>query len=164
MTASAKVQFSESSMKRFKETVAKYEVPKSALLPTLWIAQEEFGYLTPPVLDYVAQLLEIPANHVYDTVSFYFMFKKKDWGKHCIQVCNNITCSMMGSEEIIHTVETELGIKVNDVTADKQMSLQAVQCLGACDVAPVLQVNEDYFENVTPEKMKKIISDLRGAK
>jgi len=154
-------EFTKERFDRFKETVAKYERPECALLPTLYLAQEQFGYITAPVMEYVAKLLEIPPARVFEAVSFYTMFKKRDMGRWCLQICNNISCHMMGSEKVIQTAEEELGITLNETTEDKQFSLIRVECIGACDKAPVAQVNEKYLENLTPEKLKVIIGDLK---
>ena len=156
--------FNPQNKLRFENTLAKYEIKASALLPTLWLAQEQFEFLTPEVMDYVAQLLEMPPAHVYEAVTFYIMYKKRDMGKFCLQVCNNITCSMMGSEDLIRLIKKELHIGLNEVTEDKMFSLVPVQCLGSCDTAPVVQVNDDYCENLNPEKLRELIIKLRAGK
>ena len=158
------VSFSAENLVRFEKILSKYETKASALLPTLWLAQEQFGYLTNETMDYVARLLDMQPAHVYEAVSFYVMYKRKDMGKYCLQICNNITCSMMGSEKLIQVVRDELGINFHEVTKDKMFSLVPVQCLGSCDTAPVVQVNEEYCENLTPEKFKELIKRLRSGK
>jgi len=115
-------------------------------------------------MDYVAGLLDMAPAHVYEAVTFYVMFKRKDMGKYCLQICNNITCSMMGSEKLIQVAKDELHINFNEVTEDKMFSLVPVQCLGSCDTAPVVQVNEEYCENLNPEKFKELIQRLRAGK
>jgi NADH-quinone oxidoreductase subunit E len=158
------IEFSPEMKKRFQETVAKYEKPASALLPTLYLAQEQFGFLSPEVLEYVAKILELPSSHAFEAASFYTMYKKKDMGRWCLQVCNNITCTMMGSEALIGAVKEELGIGFNEKTPDNLFSMIPVQCLGSCDTAPVVQVNDDYVENLTPEKLRQLIRKLKGEK
>lgn len=155
------VHFSDSTLKKFKETVAKYEQPSCALMPTLYLAQEEFGYLSQETIDYVASLLEMPPNHVHEVVTFYGMYKKKDMGKHCVQICTNITCTMMGADDVVKAASEELKLGLNEVSADKKFSLQHVQCLGACDVAPVAQINDDYHENLTPESIRTLLRGLK---
>lgn len=154
------IQFSPENMERFKATVAKYEMPASALLPTLYLAQEQFGFLSPEVMIYVASLLGMPPVKVFEAASFYVMFKKKDMGRWCLQVCNNITCTMMGAEKLVKVIQDELGIGPNEVTKDGLFSYVPVQCLGSCDTAPVCQVNEEYVENLDPEKFRKLIRAL----
>ncbi|MFM8316596.1 MAG: NADH-quinone oxidoreductase subunit NuoE [Deltaproteobacteria bacterium] len=158
------ITFTPENQARFEKILSKYETKASALLPTLWLAQEQFGYLTNEAMDYVAQLLDMAPAHVYEAVTFYVMFKRKDMGKYCLQICNNITCSMMGSDKLIQVAKEELHINFNEVTEDKLFSLVPVQCLGSCDTAPVVQVNEEYCENLTPEKFKELIHRLRSGK
>jgi len=158
------VSFTSENQARFEKIVAKYETKASALLPTLWLAQEQFEYLSNEVMDYVASLLGMPPSHVYEAVTFYVMFKRKDMGKFCLQICNNITCSMMGSEKLIQVARDELHIGFHEVTEDKMFSLVPVQCLGSCDTAPVVQVNEEYCENLTPETFKELIHRLKKGK
>lgn len=154
------VEFTDKNLVEVKRIIAKYERPASALLPVLYVAQDQFGYLSPPVLKYVASLLEIPAAQAFEAASFYSMFKKKDMGRWCLQVCTNITCCMMGSDEILAAIKEEIGIEPGGMTEDKQFSLLHVQCLGSCDTAPVVQVNEDYHENLSPERVKEMIRSL----
>lgn len=156
------VSFSAENLRRFQTLISKYEQKRSALLPTLWLAQEQFGFLKTEVMDYVAQLLEMPKTQVYEAVTFYVMFKKSDLGKYCIQVCCNISCTMMGANGVMRAIQDELGISVNQVTEDKMFSLVPVQCLGSCDTAPVLQVNDSNFEKLTPELAREIIKKLRS--
>ena len=159
------VVFTPDRLERFETTLRKYETKASALLPTLYLAQEQFGYLTNPVMDYVASLLEMAPVQVYEAASFYLLFKKKEMGRFCLQVCNNITCTMMGSEELLKIIQEELGIGPSEVTDDKMFSLLPVQCLGSCDTAPVVQVNEDYVEKLNPEKFREFLRKLkRGEK
>jgi len=156
------VAFTPERMDKFKSLVAKYEEPACALLPTLYMAQEQHGHLSGPVLEYVAKLLELPAARVFEAASFYVLFKKKDMGKFCLQVCNNITCTIMGSEDLIHVIKEDLKLKPMEVTADGVFSYMPVQCLGSCDTAPVVQVNEEYFENQDADKFRKLLQGLRS--
>ena len=157
-----KLAFTPERMKIFKETVAKYEVAQSALLPTLHLAQEQWGFLSTPVLDYVADLLKLTQRHVYECATFYTMFRKKDWGKYHLQVCQNISCTLMGGEAIFKVIEEELGIKPGQVTADKKFGCMPVECLGSCDTAPVCQINDDYAEKLSPEKFREILRALKA--
>ena len=101
-------------------------------------------------------------REVFEAASFYTMFHLKDPGKYCLQVCQNVTCCMMGSDDLFKVVKDELGIGPGEVTADKKFSLVPVQCLGSCDTAPVVQVNEDYVEKLNPETFRKLIQDLKA--
>lgn len=159
---SAEIAFNAEIESRFKKLTAKYETLRSALLPTLYLAQEQFGYLSPDVMTYVAKRLDVPPAHVFEAVTFYVLFKKKDMGKFCLQVCNNITCTLMGSEKLIQVVKEELGLSLNGVSEDKMFSLVPVQCLGSCDTAPVVQVNDDYFEKLNPETFRAVLKKLKA--
>lgn len=154
-------EFTPENKKRFDTLVAKYESKASALLPALYIAQEQFGFLEPATLTYVAKLLEIPPAQAFEVASFYFMFKKKDQGKFWLQVCNNVTCTMMGSESLLQVIKEELNLSPNQVAEDKSFSLSCVQCLGSCDTAPVVQINDHYEEKLDPEKFRTLLRRLK---
>ncbi|MCB0405005.1 MAG: NAD(P)H-dependent oxidoreductase subunit E [Bdellovibrionales bacterium] len=159
---SSPVHFSEQMLETVDRLIAKYEKPECALLPILHLAQDQFGHLSPPVLNYVASLLKMPPGKVFDVVSFYTMFKTRDMGKWCLQICHNVTCTMMGAERLVHAAVESLGVGVNGVTEDKQFSLVTVECLGSCDKAPVMQVNNEFVERaLDAEKVKNLIKDLR---
>jgi NADH-quinone oxidoreductase E subunit len=157
------VEFSPDRLAQFSKIIEKYETKSSALMPVLYLAQDQFGYLSPPVLEYVAGLLGLPAAQAFEVASFYFMFKQRDMGKYCLQICNNITCTMMGSEKLIKVVKEDLGIGPNEVTPDGLFSLLPVQCMGSCDTAPMCSINEDYAENLTPESFREIIQKLKSS-
>ena len=147
---------------KFDSLLSKYEIKASAILPTLYLAQEQWGHLTEEAMDYVATLLDLSPRHVREVASFYVMLRKVDHGKYCLQVCNNITCCMMGSEELLKVIKEELQLeKPYQLTPDKMFSLLPVQCLGSCDTAPVVQVNEDYYEKLTPDTLRKLIQALK---
>jgi NADH-quinone oxidoreductase E subunit len=162
MNSSTAVAFNPDIQKRFEAVVAKYERKASALLPTLYLAQEQFGFLSPQVMVHVAKLLEMPPREVFEAVSFYTMFRKKDMGQYCLQVCQNVTCGMMGSDDLFKVIKEELGIGPGEVTADKKFSLVPVQCLGSCDTAPVVQINDDYVERLDPEKFRSLLKRLQS--
>jgi len=160
-SAVAAVEFSVAAKEKLTKLLAKYEIPQSALLPALYIAQEEFGFLSPAVLIAVAKILNVPPALAFESASFYTMFKKQDMGKWCLQVCNNVTCTMMGSEELLQVVKEEIGLVPGQVGEDKVFSLLCVQCLGSCDTAPVVQVNDDYIEKLNPEKFRQFLRALK---
>lgn len=157
------IVFTADRLKRFEKLVAKYETPRSALLPTLYLAQEQWGFLTPPVMAYVASLLKISPAQVTEAVSFYTMFKKEKRGKWCLQICQNITCHMMGAEKVLEAAKRVLGVEVGQNTEDGKFSLLTVECIGACDKAPVAQINERYFENLDPVRIEKVLRELSEA-
>ncbi len=155
-----KIAFTPERQKAFEATVAKYERKASALLPTLYLAQEQFGFLSPQVMVHVGKLLDMPPREVFEAASFYTMFRKKDMGQYLLQVCQNVSCCMMGSDDLFQVIKEELGIGPDEVTADKKFSLQPVQCLGSCDTAPVVQINDDYVERLDAEKFRALIKKL----
>ena len=155
--------FSAENKARVEKILAKYETKRSALLPVLYVAQDQFGYLTDGAMRLVAETVDVPPTFVYEAALFYSMYKKKDMGRYCVQVCNNITCGMMGSKELIDVAENELGIKLNGLTPDRMFSLIPVQCLGSCDTAPVVQINDDYHENLNPRSFRELLQKLKKA-
>lgn len=159
-TTTGEIKFSEESLKRVAEIVARYPEgkQKSALLPLLHIAQREFeGWLSAPVMDYVASLLNIKPIEVYEVATFYSMYNLKPVGKCMIEFCQTGPCMLNGVEELIEYTEQKLGISLNDNTPDGKFTIKAVECLGACGYAPMAQIGKFYYENLTKEKIDKII-------
>ncbi len=155
-----KVSFSKEAQKEFKEILRRYPDKRAALLPTLHLAQREFGWLSTDVMEYVGELLELPYAAVYDTATFYTMFKLKPIGKYHLQVCHTLSCALRGAGEICRHIEQKYGIKNGEVTADGKFSLEKVECLGSCGTAPVVQINEDYHEGLTVEQLDKLLEKL----
>jgi NADH-quinone oxidoreductase subunit E len=156
----ANIQFSASTMARANEIIGRYpEVKKkSALIPLLHLAQDEFeGWLSVPAMDYVAQLLGIQPIEAYEVASFYSMFNLKKRGKCLIEVCRTSSCWLMGAEDIVRHIEKRLHIKDGETTADGKFSLKTVECLGACGYAPMLQVGDKFHEFLTIEKVDALI-------
>ena len=129
-------------------------------MPTLWLAQEEFGWLSEEVLAHVAELLELPPAFVASVASFYTMYYRRPMGRHHVQVCTNLSCVLRGADEIVDCLRSRLGIGLGETTADQRFSLSEVECLGSCGTAPMMQVNDDYWENLTPERTLEIIERL----
>lgn len=155
------VQFSPETYKQFAEVLTHYPNKRAAILPTFWLAQEEFGYLSPEVMEYVAQLLDLSPAYVAAVASFYTMFDKEPKGKFHLQVCTNLSCTLLGAEHIVECLEQKLGVKLGETTPDKRFSLSEVECLGSCGTAPVLQLNNgDYYENLSPEGVVRLVDEL----
>jgi NADH-quinone oxidoreductase E subunit len=154
------VQFSPSAQAQFETIVGRYPVRRAAIMPTLWLAQEEFGYLSLEVMEYVAGLLELSPAFVASVASFYTMYYKKPMGRHHVQVCRNLSCELLGAGRITDCLRKRLGIGVGETTADGKFSLSEVECLASCGTAPMMQVNDDYLENLTPERTLEIIDRL----
>lgn len=158
------MQFSEEKLKKVDEIVARYPEgkKKSALLPLLHLAQEEFdGWLDVPVMDYVASLLDIEPIEVYEVATFYSMYNLKPVGKYLLEVCQTGPCMVRGSDEIIEYIKIKLGIGVGETTNDGLFTLKTVECLGACGYAPMMQLGKTYREFLTPEKVDAIVEECR---
>ncbi len=153
--------YSIENEQRIDEYITHYPVKRSAILPALHIAQIEHGYVTDDDVKYLAQRLDMRVNEVEEVVTFYSMYSRKPIGKYKLQVCRTISCNIAGCEKISAHITDKLGIKVNETTPDGKFTLQEVECLGYCDLAPVLQVNFDYHEQITPERTDEIIETLK---
>ena len=151
---------SEATHLKIKALIAKYPQRSSALIPSLQLAQEEAGYLSPEVIREVAAVFELSPNEVYEVASVYTMLHKKPVGKYVIQVCTNISCLLCRAEDIMAHLEERLGIKPGETTPDNKFTLMEVECLASCGTAPVVQINDDYHEDLTPEKLDKILDSL----
>lgn len=154
------VQFSDETYKRFEEVLTHYPTKQAAILPTFWLAQQEFGYLSLETMEYLAELLDLSPAYVASVASFYTMFYKEPMGKFHVQVCTNLSCTLRGADHIVSCLQNKLGIPLGQTTNDKVFSLSEVECLGSCGTAPVVQVNDDYHENVTPDQLVQLINDL----
>jgi len=156
-------RFSDASLKKVQEMKTRYPEgkQKSALLPVLHIAQDEFGgWLSAPLMDYVASLLDITPIEVYEVASFYSMYNLKPVGKCMFEFCQTGPCCLNGVEELIEYTEQKLGIKVNETTSDGRYTIKAVECMGSCGTAPMAQIGTYYYENLTKEKIDKIIEEF----
>jgi NADH-quinone oxidoreductase subunit E len=142
-------------MQEINHWIAKYpaDQKQSAVMSTLRIVQEEHGYLTQELMDAVADYLEMPPIAVYEVSSFYTMYEHKPVAKHLVNVCTNISCMLRGSAEVVDHLQKKLGIKMGETTDDGRFTLRAVECLGACVKAPMMQVDKDYHELLTPESI-----------
>lgn len=145
-----------------REVVRRYPNTRAALLPALWLVQEETGYISDEAIEYVAMQLDVPMADVYGTATFYTMFNRRKIGRHHIQLCTNICCWLRGSEEMLKYLKAKLGIGVGETTEDGAITLSTVECLGACGDAPMMMVDLDYHENLTFEKIDEIIVSLRA--
>jgi len=154
------VEFTTENKKKVEELLPRYPTKRAALLPVLWLAQGQFGHLSLEVQEYVARLLELPMVKVYEVVTFYTMFHQKPVGTFHFQICRTLSCELCGKEEIMAHLKNRLGIGVGETTPDGRFTLSEVECLGSCGSAPMLQLNEDYHENLTVEKVNEILKRL----
>lgn len=136
---------------------------KSALLPLLHLAQAEFdGWLSVPAMDYVASLLSIQPIEVYEVASFYSMYNLKPVGKCVIEVCRTSSCQLLGADEIVKHIESKLGIKEGETTADGMFTLKTVECLGSCGTAPMMMCGAQFHENLTNEKVDSVLEKIKS--
>lgn len=159
------VQFSDEKLNKVSEIIKRYPQgkQKSALLPILHLAQDEFGgWLDTPVMDYVATLLQIEPIEVYEVASFYSMYNLKPVGKYLFEVCQTGPCMLNGSDQIIDYIKHKLNIAVGETTADGLFTLKTVECLGACGYAPMMQLGKTYREHLTKEKVDAIVQECRN--
>lgn len=154
--------FSKTVEKEFQDLLQRYPSKRSALIPALYIVQREHGYLTPEGIEYVAKLIGLTTAQVTEVATFYLMLFTKPVGKNILWVCHNLSCTLCGAEEIISRLESNLKIKVGETTADGKFTLMRQECLASCDTAPVMQVNEDYEENLTLSRVDAILEKLRN--
>jgi NADH-quinone oxidoreductase E subunit len=140
--------------------LAKYPVMRSAILPLMFIVQRERGYLDPPGVSYLANRLNLRITDIWEVATFYSMIHIKPIGKYHIQVCKTLSCKLLGADKITRLCSEKLGIKSGETTADGLFSLSEVECLGSCGTGPMFQVNFDYHENLTPEKVDQILESL----
>jgi len=159
------IQFSEEKLNKVSEIIQRYPEgrQKSALLPVLHLAQDEFGgWLDTPVMDYVATLLNIEPIEVYEVASFYSMYNLKPVGKYLFEVCQTGPCMINGSDDIVGYIKTKLNIGVGETTADGLFTLKTVECLGACGYAPMMQLGKTYREHLTKDKVDAIVAECRS--
>ncbi len=143
-----------------KKLEPRYPTKVALLLPALHAAQDEQSWLAPDIMDEIAEYIGIHPAQVREVASFYTMYNLKPVGKYHIKVCTNVACCLLGADEIVEHVEKKLGIKCGETTPDKRFTLMEEECLGACGTAPAMMLNDDYLENLTIEKMDKIMGSL----
>ena len=161
----APVSFSPELLKQFDEIVRRYPKgkQKSALLPILHLVQAEYGWVSSPAMDKVAEYLQIQPIEVYEVATFYTMYFMRPQGKYVLEVCRTGPCCLVGAEKIMDHIEQKLGVKEGEVTADGLFSWRGVECLAACGFGPVLQIGPEYtfYENLTSESVDQLIDDLK---
>lgn len=157
-------RLSQARVDRAREIIARYPHTRSALLPLLYLAQEQDGYVTDEAMTHIAELLDLTPAEVFGTASFYTMFKLEPVGRHLVSLCTNIACLIDGAYELLEHAEDTLGIKPGVTTDDGEFSLEEVECLALCDQAPCVQVNYRFFGNVTPESFDELCADIRAGR
>ncbi|MGV3598814.1 MAG: NADH-quinone oxidoreductase subunit NuoE [Bacteroidota bacterium] len=163
-TVQENVQFSEETLKVIGKIIKRYPEgkQKSALLPVLHLAQAEFGgWLSVPVMEYVARMLHIKPVEVFEVASFYTMFNLEPVGKCVLEVCRTGPCWLMGAEDIIAHIENRLNIKAGETTADGMFTLKTVECMASCGTAPMLQMGDHYYENLDNNKVDELLEQFK---
>ena len=152
------------NVERARAIIARYPRPRSAMIPLLHLAQEQDGHVTPDAMEHIGILVGATAAEVKGVATFYEMFKHHEVGRYLIGVCTNLSCMLLGADDIVEHLEERLGVKTGGTTPDGTFTLEQMQCLAACGGAPCLQVNYRYFENVTAERVDGILDALRAGR
>jgi len=140
-----------------KKELERYEDKLSAIIPCLYKAQEQNGWISPEVIDCLAKEMDIPASRISEVATFYTMFNNKPVGKYHIQVCCNISCAMAGGRELTKHICEKVGVKEDEVSPDGKFTVSRVECLGSCGTAPMMQVNDEYYENLTEQTVDELL-------
>lgn len=154
-------KLSDEGLKLVQKELTRYESKRSAILPCLYLVQKENkGYVSKESVEYLAKVMDIPETYINEVLTFYTMYNKEPVGKHHVQVCCNISCAMNGGRELLDHLLKEFKAKPDEVTGDGNFTFSRVECLGSCGTAPMMQVNEDYHENLTHEQAVRILKNL----
>jgi NADH-quinone oxidoreductase subunit E len=153
---------SEATLKRFDELAARYPDAKSAVMPMLYLAQQEHGRLLPSDIEAIARALDTTPADIEAVATFYNMYSLVPTARFTIEVCTNISCMLAGSASIVKHIEDRLGIKIGETTADGMFKLKAAECLGSCGTAPMMMIGDTYHENLTPAKVDQVLAELRA--
>lgn len=162
--AQTTIAFDAENEARFQNLLGKYPTKQAVVLPALWLAMDQFECLTPDVIEYVANRLDQSPVSVFAVVEFYTMFKTEKLGRHHIQLCRNLTCTMRGCEDLEQVIKSQVGIGNGEKTGDGMFSLELVECLGSCGTAPVMRLDEHYFENLTEDKLTRVIQACKDGR
>lgn len=152
---------SEKYRDEIADILSRYPVRRSALLPLLNLAQLEEGYISEAAMKEIARILRLTPPQVYEVVTFYTLLNLKPIGKFHIQVCKSLMCALVGSDTLLRWLQDRLGIKPGETTPDRLFTLSTVECLASCGTGPMMQINDDYYERLTEEKLDRILADLR---
>lgn len=159
-------EFTKENLARIDDIIGNYPVghESAAIMPVLDLAQRQHGWLPISAMNKVAEVLKVTPMRVYEVATFYTMYMRNPVGKYNVQICTTTPCMLCGSEEIKQAIMKNLGIKVGETTSDKQFSLSEVECLGACVNAPMVQINDDYYEDLKVSDIEEILEDLKAGK
>jgi NADH-quinone oxidoreductase E subunit len=158
--AAAPVTLSEKAEARIEEIKKLYPDARSAIMPALYIAQEELGHISEEAIQWVAQKVDVAPVHVMEVATFYTMYYKKPVGKYHVQVCRTLSCALCGSRALVEQLRKRFGTRSGEVTADGKWSYEEVECLGSCGSAPMCEINDCYFENLTQDKLASLLDRI----
>jgi NADH-quinone oxidoreductase E subunit len=154
------IALSPAAMTEYEAILRRYPERRAALMPVLWLAQREFHYLSAEVMAYIAELMNLPVAWVASVASFYTMYYKRPMGRYHLQVCTSLPCALVGAERVVRCLERRLGVRCGETTADARFSLSEVECLASCGTAPMMQVNDDYHENLDETRTLELVDRL----
>ena len=157
----ARIEWPAESKQEVEQALARYPNPRSAVLPVLWVAQRHWGWLSPAALKLVAETVGVPEPEVFGIATFYTMFNLKPVGRHHLQICMTLSCSLMGADRLFRHLEKKLGIGHGETTPDGRFTLRRVECLAACAGAPCLQANFDYHEDLDEARVDALLEKLK---
>ncbi len=149
--------FTDAAIKEISEIRAKYPNSRAALLPALYVAQREFGWLSPEAYEAVSDLLNVPKATARGVGTFYAMYKNRPMGRHLIQLCTNVSCMILGAEKLVDFLKNTYGVEPGGMSPDGRFSLVIMECIGACGTAPAMLVNDDFYENLTEMNLKETL-------
>lgn len=155
-------ELSKDREQKLGEILTRYPTKMAACIPLLHLCQEQHGYIDEDVMHFVSHRLDLSPAHVEGVVTFYTLFNRKPVGKHQVWVCRTLPCALRGADNVVSQCEKKLGIKCGETTSDGKVTLRSAECLASCGTAPMMQVDKDYFENLTPEKVDEILEKLRS--
>ena len=154
------VAFNDKQLKVIDHLINHYPQKKAALGDVLHLALETFGHISPEVEEYVAELMDLPVTYVHQVVSFYTLYLRKPVGKYHLMLCDNVSCMICGAGELVEHLEKKLGIEAGETTADGKFTLWTVECLGACEMAPMILINDRFYGRLTPAKLDELLEGL----
>jgi NADH-quinone oxidoreductase subunit E len=158
--------FSEANLAEAKKHIAKYPKGRqaSAVMPLLWLAQYQEGWVSRVAMDVIAEMLDMAPIRVYEVATFYTMYNLKPVGKHLVQICRTTPCWLRGSDALTEMCKKKLGVDLKGTSADGKFTIMEVECLGACVNAPMVQINDDFYEDLTPESLAKVLDELAAGR
>jgi NADH-quinone oxidoreductase subunit E len=155
-------QLSKEGIEYVKKEMTRYESKQSAVIPALWRAQSENkGWISPEVIDSLAQIMDIPRAQIQEVATFYTMFNKKPIGRHHVQVCTNISCAMAGGRELVDHICKKLNVEMGEITSDGRFTVSHAECLGSCGTAPMAQIDDNYYESLNNDKIETILGKFK---